>query len=432
MSNQQLIDYIKQAQAAGQSKEQIRAALLGSGWQEADVDEALVAAFGSHLNYSTNQPAYSISQNNQVTKFPDVFSLLKETFFIYKNKLLLFLSILSPLLAVSVIFDVGDYLLPNYTTTLNASIFDAIFYFLSIFTFLFCYKALIHAFETGQENSGAKIFFKESGNGFFSFFSVTTIFFIVVVGIPSISNVLRILLLGYSVWAGSDFLLADSPFWIDSLVSIPAYYFYVSYFSVFFLLLTWYELSFFTAIFENRKKYNALLASAHYVRGYWLKIVWRYIFLFVIIFIFHLVISFVVAVPFALLLDHSVFNIFGFVAKYIVITFTYPLTIIFFYLVYKNLKQIKNDGADFIPATWRRVGLAIFFIIGVFPALFSSKIPLSRKICRIILPGENGMKILSVKLWQKTNQLYRFLTRQQEKKNSRIHYMRIQARFLLI
>jgi len=41
MSSQQLIDYIKQAQTAGQSKEQIRAALLGSGWQEADVDDAL-------------------------------------------------------------------------------------------------------------------------------------------------------------------------------------------------------------------------------------------------------------------------------------------------------------------------------------------------------------------------------------------------------
>ena len=44
MSNQQLIDYIKQAQAAGQSKEQIRAALLGAGWREADVDEALGVA----------------------------------------------------------------------------------------------------------------------------------------------------------------------------------------------------------------------------------------------------------------------------------------------------------------------------------------------------------------------------------------------------
>jgi len=44
MPNQQLIDYIKQAQAAGQSKEQIRSALLGAGWQGKDVDDALSGA----------------------------------------------------------------------------------------------------------------------------------------------------------------------------------------------------------------------------------------------------------------------------------------------------------------------------------------------------------------------------------------------------
>ena len=44
MPNQQLIDHIKQAQAAGQSKEQIRSALLGVGWREKDTDDALSGA----------------------------------------------------------------------------------------------------------------------------------------------------------------------------------------------------------------------------------------------------------------------------------------------------------------------------------------------------------------------------------------------------
>jgi len=39
MPNQQLIDYIKQAQAAGQSKEQIRSALLGAGWRENKIEQ---------------------------------------------------------------------------------------------------------------------------------------------------------------------------------------------------------------------------------------------------------------------------------------------------------------------------------------------------------------------------------------------------------
>lgn len=39
MPNQQLIEYIKQARAAGQNDADIKSALLDAGWQEADVDE---------------------------------------------------------------------------------------------------------------------------------------------------------------------------------------------------------------------------------------------------------------------------------------------------------------------------------------------------------------------------------------------------------
>lgn len=41
MQNQQLVDYIKQATEHGQSKDQIKQALLQAGWQEKDIEEAL-------------------------------------------------------------------------------------------------------------------------------------------------------------------------------------------------------------------------------------------------------------------------------------------------------------------------------------------------------------------------------------------------------
>lgn len=41
MPNQQLIDYIKQAQAAGRGQEEIRAVLLAAGWGEEEINEAL-------------------------------------------------------------------------------------------------------------------------------------------------------------------------------------------------------------------------------------------------------------------------------------------------------------------------------------------------------------------------------------------------------
>ena len=42
--NQQLVDYIKQQLQAGVSKENVKSALLGAGWSEADISEALKSA----------------------------------------------------------------------------------------------------------------------------------------------------------------------------------------------------------------------------------------------------------------------------------------------------------------------------------------------------------------------------------------------------
>ena len=47
MPNQQLIDYIKQAQTAKQTEEQIRTALLNAGWPEKDVNDALASLFST-------------------------------------------------------------------------------------------------------------------------------------------------------------------------------------------------------------------------------------------------------------------------------------------------------------------------------------------------------------------------------------------------
>jgi len=40
MPNQQLIDYIKKSKAASQTDEQIKSALISSGWQEMDINDA--------------------------------------------------------------------------------------------------------------------------------------------------------------------------------------------------------------------------------------------------------------------------------------------------------------------------------------------------------------------------------------------------------
>lgn len=57
MLNQQLVDYIKQATDHGQSKEQIKQALLIVGWQEKDIEEAFGGS--ANINVPTPQPMQS-------------------------------------------------------------------------------------------------------------------------------------------------------------------------------------------------------------------------------------------------------------------------------------------------------------------------------------------------------------------------------------
>lgn len=47
MPNQQLVEYINQCLAAGQTKEQIKQSLFSAGWQEADIDETLGGVSGT-------------------------------------------------------------------------------------------------------------------------------------------------------------------------------------------------------------------------------------------------------------------------------------------------------------------------------------------------------------------------------------------------
>lgn len=370
MPNQQLIDYIKQARAAGQNKEEIRVALLGAEQQAADRDEAFAAVFDSR-SIPSDQSNYSIPQDNQITKLPGAFSLLREALFIYKSKFFLFLRILAPLLAIMVIFNTGDYLLPQYIATIYVSIFDAIFIFLLIFTILFCYKAFIHALEPAQEEVGAVSFFKKSGNRFISFVLVAILFCAVVIGAPSIQNIFRILLLGYSFWTYS---LTSSSFWLDLLVLVPGYYFRFSFFLISFIFFIWYSFSFFTSIFEGRRGIDALLASARYACGFWHKIVWRYIFSFVIFCTSSIIIILLpILVLFLLHRDISIISALG--MRYVIDGVYYiaatPLVIIYSYLIYKNIKRIKGDDVGFISVRWRKIGLLIIITISVLPATFA-------------------------------------------------------------
>lgn len=66
MPNQQLVDYINQCLAAGQTKEQIKQSLLQVGWQEGDINEALGGVSGSIVIPTTPSLPQDQSASSQV------------------------------------------------------------------------------------------------------------------------------------------------------------------------------------------------------------------------------------------------------------------------------------------------------------------------------------------------------------------------------
>ena len=66
MPNQQLIDYIKQATEQGQSREQVKATLLGAGWQEVDIE---MAFSGNVASIPTPKPAPAFIPSSPMQSF---------------------------------------------------------------------------------------------------------------------------------------------------------------------------------------------------------------------------------------------------------------------------------------------------------------------------------------------------------------------------
>ncbi len=85
----------------------------------------------------------------------------------------------------------------------------------------------------------------------------------------------------------------------------------------------WFSFSFYVLVSEDRKGMKALLRSKELVKGYWWKVFWRFFVLNIIIFLIAYIVSFI---PFI---------------KTIIYLFITPFSVIFGFLIYENLKQLK-------------------------------------------------------------------------------------------
>src|SRR6266404_4731796 len=80
MVTQDMLNYIKQQQGLGKSKEEITQALLASGWHKEDADEGFAAASGG-------APASAMPQGTMAnTTVPKASQIFSEAWTIYKNR----------------------------------------------------------------------------------------------------------------------------------------------------------------------------------------------------------------------------------------------------------------------------------------------------------------------------------------------------------
>lgn len=158
--------------------------------------------------------------------------------------------------------------------------------------------------------------------------------------------------------------------WVSGLVTLATLGGFFLFIIPGILLSIWLSLSLYVLFAENRRGTSALIASWHYVKGYWGAIFWRGLFLGLVILLVSLILAFVTSGPSILTalksgvepevsllgqLINLVFNNF----------FILPLSIIYSYGIYRALKEIKTAVPLESDEQKIKRNITIFSVIGI-------------------------------------------------------------------
>lgn len=294
--DQNLIDYVKKCREQNISDEEIKTALLGAGWAEDDINEGL----GSIKNADILTPSVSANANNRIAP---AFQIFKEAWTIYKKRPFLFIGIMIlPIIIVSlvvVLLMLGGFaglaLIMGGFTIWKVIIFGVLGIILAIAVFVIQFwgqTSLIVAIKDNAEGIGFRESYKRG-------WRKTGIYLSVIV--PS----------GLIVFGGMALFL------------IPGIIFAI-----------WLSFTVYVALDENLKGMKAILKSKEYVRGYWWSVLWRQIFIGLIISIFYYIVSFIAKQTNSLIIATIVNLALMLIAG--------PLTAIYGFIVYKKVKELKG------------------------------------------------------------------------------------------
>jgi hypothetical protein len=293
MTNQQLIDYIKQQMQLGVSEAQIRDSLISAGWQTQDIEDV--------FSLISNTPSESVpvpSPRQIFYPLPSAKTIFGQAWDLYKKRLGTFLGVLIiPMLIMAVFFilakdvflDTSSFL-SKFTT--EKFIFLSILFIIVLFiTQIWGQTALLYAIKDSQEGIGVIESYRRGWPKIFSYFWTS-------------------FLAGFMVFVG--FLLLIVPGIIFSV---------------------WFSLAIFVLIAENLTGMDALMKSKEYVKGRWGSVFGRLFFITAISQLIYFAPSFLgfLKIPFA-----------ERILPLIIGLFLGPMVMSYMFLLYKHLTLTKG------------------------------------------------------------------------------------------
>jgi len=311
MSNQQLLDYIKQQLQMGISKEEIKNYLISNGYGAQDIEKAF-----SEISNTITQSSYISPSLSNISSLPSTRVLLKQSWDIYKKRVDSFLGIMAvPILLTILTFSVsvgGGFFLGWFSSLAVLSdkptkvimfllICLAVLFYTVIFLIIQAWgqTALLYAIKDHQEKIGVVESYRRGWHKTISYLWIYCLTGLVIIG----------------------GLL---------LFIVPGIIFAI-----------WFSLSEFILIGEETKGKKALLKSKQYVKDKLKSVLWRFFCMGTISFIISLALGLVCAFICKILKTPSFMQDIGYFVSGLFLT---PLIMIYQFLVYRYLKEIKEKN----------------------------------------------------------------------------------------
>jgi len=345
MSNQEILDYIKQEFKKGVSKQEILNKLIKSGWQKIDIDEAFSLASESSCDPNP-------VEENVYTTLLSPIELLKEAWSIYTKRFGTFIGILLAFLVIyiiSVLVPIFALKMANsFASQAILSIISIIIQFFLYLVLMFPSLALIYTVKDRSEKIGVMEAYRRAGSKLFSYIWTNIIIMLITFGGACLIVVPAIII---GMVLKNSYLLEIIKSSKELLVFIPGLFF-----------VLWAIFANYVFVAENEKGMRAFLKSKEYTKGNLNNIVVRILFIAVIA----LVISYIFAILNGLFLaqlpDSAQLQLIASMIFNIILGIFIPLPVIYNFLMYENIKAIRGEFV-FSPSKTSKI---VFSLIATF------------------------------------------------------------------